>query len=62
MANKIVNFLREVKVELSKVTWSTRSELIASTTVVIISVAILAIFIGVCDFIFLRIVNFILRS
>ena len=60
--NKITNFVREVKVELGKVSWSTRSELIASTWVVIVSVAILAVFIGVCDFVLLRVINFILRA
>ncbi len=62
MANKITNFLREVKVELGKVTWPTKNELIASTIVVIVSVAILTFFIAICDFALLRIVNFILKS
>ena len=62
MANKITNFLREVKIELGKVTWSTRNELIASTIVVIVSVALLSVFIAICDFIFLRAINFILKS
>jgi len=62
MANKISNFLREVKIELGKVTWSTRSELIASTIVVLVSVAILTFFIAVADFILLRIINFILKG
>jgi len=62
MANKIANFLREVKVELGKVTWSTKNELIASTIVVIVSVIILTVFIAICDFVFLRLINFILRS
>ncbi|MEA3305246.1 MAG: preprotein translocase subunit SecE [Candidatus Omnitrophota bacterium] len=62
MANKIVNFFREVKVELGKVSWSTREELITSTIVVLISVTLLAIFIGICDFAFLRIINFIVSG
>lgn len=62
MANKITNFFREVKIELGKVSWSSKDELIASTVVVIISVAFLGIFIAVCDFTILRIINFILRG
>ncbi|MBN1871696.1 MAG: preprotein translocase subunit SecE [Candidatus Omnitrophica bacterium] len=62
MANKITNFLREVKIELSKVTWSTRSELIASTIVVITSVIILTMFIALCDFVLVKVLNFILKS
>ena len=62
MANKITNFIREVKVELSKVTWSTKSELIASTIVVLVSVTLLAIFIGTCDAVLVRVINFILKA
>lgn len=62
MANKVTNFLREVKIELGKVSWSTRSELISSTIVVIVSVAFLGIFIAMCDFVLVRFINFILKS
>ena len=61
MFKKAVNFLREVRIELGKVTWSTRNELIASTIVVIVSVIILGLFIAVCDFLLVRVINFILR-
>ena len=62
MVNKIVKFLREVKTELGKVSWSTKEELLVSTLVVLISVALLAIFIGICDFVFLRVINFVISS
>ena len=62
MANKVTNFLREVKVELGKVSWSTRNELISSTIVVITSVFLLATFIAICDFVFVRFINFIIKS
>lgn len=61
MLKKIGNFLREVKIELGKVTWSTKEELMASTVVVIVSVLLLAIFIGACDFILIRLINIILK-
>ena len=60
MANKIVTFLRDVKLEMGKVSWSTRDELIGSTIVVLVSLAILSIFIGVCDVILSTIVNIIM--
>jgi len=47
--SKPVNFLKEVKLELSKVAWSTRQELIDSTIVVIVVTAIVAVFIGLVD-------------
>ena len=46
---KPVNFLREVKQELSKVSWSTRQELMGATVAVIAITSILAVFIGVVD-------------
>jgi preprotein translocase subunit SecE len=47
--DKIVQFLREVKVELKKVTWPTRKQTIGSTVVVIILVLIVSLFLGVVD-------------
>jgi preprotein translocase subunit SecE len=48
---RIRTFLREVKIEMSKVTWPPRRELLQSTGVVIIAVVIAAVYIGVFDFI-----------
>ena len=50
MFGGIGNFLRETKQELNKVTWPSRSELWQSTAVVIVTMLILAVFIGVIDF------------
>lgn len=47
--DKIVQFLREVKVELKKVTWPSRKQTIGSTVVVIILVLIVSLFLGVVD-------------
>ena len=57
---KIIQFLREVKIELIKVTWPKRDELLGSTTVVLILSLILSIFIGIADTIISRVVIFIL--
>jgi len=46
---KPVNFLKEVRSELSKVSWSTRKELMASTVLVITVTGIMTLFIGVVD-------------
>ena len=43
------NFLREVRVEAKKVTWPTRQELQESTVVVLITVAIISVFIFLVD-------------
>ena len=60
MAKKIVNFFNDVKLEMGKVSWSTRDELINSTIIVLVSLAILAIFIGICDVVLSTIVNVIM--
>ncbi|MCK4395795.1 preprotein translocase subunit SecE [candidate division WOR-3 bacterium] len=57
---QIIQFLREVKIELIKVTWPKRDELLGSTTVVLILSLILSIFIGIADTIISRVVIFIL--
>ena len=46
---KIKSFLLEVKSELSKVSWSTRKELLSSTVLVITVTAIMTAFIGIVD-------------
>jgi preprotein translocase subunit SecE len=43
------NFINEVKVELTKVSWSTRQELIGATSVVIVVTSLMAVFIGSID-------------
>ena len=57
----IVAFLKEVKLELKKVSWSTKDELIGSTLVVVVSVFLLALFIGLTDFILSRLIRLIIR-
>ncbi|MBW1751592.1 MAG: preprotein translocase subunit SecE [Deltaproteobacteria bacterium] len=44
-----IQFLREVKVELKKVTWPTRKQTMGSTVVVIILVMIISLFLGIVD-------------
>ena len=42
-------FFREVRVELKKVTWPSRKETIASTSVVLVTVILIAFFLGIVD-------------
>ena len=60
MANKFVGFFNDIKLEMGKVSWSTKDELIGSTIVVIVSLAILSIFIGICDVVLSSAVNIIM--
>jgi len=59
--NNITKFVTEVKGEMQKVSWSDRNELIGSTGVVIISTALLAVFIGMVDLVLARFINILLR-
>jgi len=49
MFEKIKQFLKEVKSELTKVTWTSKQELIYSTYIVIVVSIVLSIFIGIVD-------------
>jgi preprotein translocase subunit SecE len=50
-------FLREAKTELKKVKWPTRKELLASTTMVIILVLVIALYLGLVDIGLINIIN-----
>ena len=47
--DKWLQYLREVKIELKKVTWPTRKQTIGSTAVVIVLVVIISFFLGIVD-------------
>jgi preprotein translocase subunit SecE len=57
-AGRMRTFFREVRVEMSKVTWPPRKELVTSTGVVIVAVIIAGAYIGIWDFIW----NLIVRA
>jgi preprotein translocase SecE subunit len=55
---RIRTFFREVRIEMSKVTWLSRKDLLQATAVVIIAVVIAGVYIGLWDFIW----NLIVRA
>jgi preprotein translocase subunit SecE len=61
MIGKVTKFFGEVKTEMSKVTWSSREELIHSAIIVLTVMIALAIFLGVIDIFFARLVHMFLR-
>lgn len=61
MISKIKEFFKEVKIEIKKVVFPTREELIGSTWVVIITVIIISIFLGIVDLGLARLVEIALR-
>jgi preprotein translocase subunit SecE len=60
MYEKIVQFLKEAKVELKKVTWPTPKQTLASTSVVIIVVILVSIFLGIVDFGLAKVIRLVL--
>jgi preprotein translocase subunit SecE len=58
--NKAIQFVSQAKAELKKVTWPTRKQTLASTGVVMVIVAIMALYLGIIDLILAKLVKFIL--
>ena len=59
-AATVSQFLSESKAELKKVTWPTRKQAVASTAVVIVVVAIVALFLSLVDLGLTKIIKLIL--
>jgi preprotein translocase subunit SecE len=55
--SKIINFLKEVRIELKKVTWPTRQETIKHTLAVIAISLGVALFLGAADLLFQFLIN-----
>lgn len=49
MFKKLVNYLLQVRVEMGKVSWPTRSELIESTRIVLVLAFVLAVAVFIVD-------------
>ncbi|MDE2059530.1 MAG: preprotein translocase subunit SecE [candidate division NC10 bacterium] len=58
---QLVQFLKEVRIELKKVNWPLRKEVVGSTIVVIVSVFILSLFLGVIDATLQRLLTLLVR-
>jgi len=61
MVNKLKEFFRDVKVEVKKVVFPTKEELIGSTWVVIITVIVISLFLGIVDLGLTKLVGIALR-
>jgi preprotein translocase subunit SecE len=62
MMERLSTFVHEVRVESHKVTWPSREELQESTTVVLMTVLIISMFIFVVDLGINRVVTTLLRA
>jgi len=62
MFSRLVQYLKESRAELAKITWPSRQELRGSTIVVIVSVILLTIFIGLVDQVFNYLLKILVRN
>ena len=61
MFGKIKNFFREVKIELKKVVFPSREEVIGSTKVVVVLVLIVAAFLGLIDLVLSKLIGMVVK-
>jgi preprotein translocase subunit SecE len=57
LVSKLIRFLKEVKLEIKKVNWPTRENVIRYTLIIIVSSLIIAAFLGGLDVVFTSILN-----
>ena len=57
MLQDFITFFKESYVELQKVTWISRKEVIGSTLVIMILIGVLSLFVTLIDFIFMKLVG-----
>jgi len=53
----VVNYLKEVRFEMKKVSWPTRRETLRYTLIVILFSLIVAMFLGALDFLLITLLN-----
>jgi preprotein translocase subunit SecE len=58
--DKIRTFLTEVKSETKKITWPKPEELKESTTVVIVAVFVITVFISIVDLLLTKVIDFVM--
>lgn len=59
--NKVVTFIKEVREEVGQITWPSRDEVTRFTFVVLVAIAVMALFLFVVDSALMQIVKLIMR-
>lgn len=57
--NRLARFWRETIAELRKVVWPTREQAMNLTVIVVMTVAVMSVFLGAVDYIFTQLIRFI---
>ena len=58
---KTISFIKDVKIELSQVSWPTFGQLLDSTRVVLVTMFLLAAVIGIFDLVCARLISWVVR-
>lgn len=61
MLKRIKNFFKEVKLEVKKVNYPSKDELVGSTWVVITTVVVISVFLGIVDLGLSKIIKLLVR-
>ena len=56
---RIITFFQESFAELKKVTWPSRDETVSSTKVVLVSTILIAVMLGLVDFVLFKLVDWL---
>ncbi len=62
LIENIKTFINEVVVEMKKVSWSNRKELVSSAWIVVGSVLVFTVVLGIFDFLFSKVISLILKQ
>ncbi|HEB84357.1 MAG TPA: preprotein translocase subunit SecE [Bacteroidetes bacterium] len=60
MFRRIAEYLKSVRVEMNKVTWPSREQLVESTGITLLLSLVLAIFVFLADMIISRLINLLI--
>ncbi|MCS7287422.1 MAG: preprotein translocase subunit SecE [Anaerolineae bacterium] len=56
----LIRYLKETRAELRKVTWPTREEALRLTVLVIVTILVMAILLGLLDYIYAKLMDLII--
>lgn len=59
--NRVIVFLRDVNLELKRVTWPNKEQVISATTVVIVATLVISAYLGLVDLVLANIIQFVLK-
>ena len=60
--NKIIQYLKNVRAEMAKVSWPTRTEVTSATVLVVVLSIVVSLYVYACDKVLFFVLGFFLRS